>query len=96
MEKDNKVALVISLVWCTAVTCAIICGLLECFNISTGTLGGFVALVTILPLSIIILWFICCWVLKLLYPEWEEEKTHRIGIYVVIFLFVNSLWFLIF
>ena len=88
----NTALTILSAIWCVSVAGSIICGILECFNISTGVIGAAFGMITMLPIPLALLWLLCCYILHLLYPGWEKEKIHRIGMYVLIAILVNLLW----
>lgn len=90
ITKDTTLT-TLSAIWCISVAGSIICGILECFNVNTGIIGVAFGMITMLPIPLALLWFLCCYILHLIYPGWEKEKTHRVGVYVLVFIIVNLL-----
>lgn len=95
-EKESPLLSYFAYIWSVSVIGAIICGILEALNISTGVIGGIIALIVGLPLPLALCWFICCGIIRLFYPFWEKDKVERRAIYLLIFLIISLLWAVIF
>lgn len=52
-QEDKSISIVGTIVG-IAIIGAIICGILECFGVNTGVIGGVFALITVLPISLYI------------------------------------------
>lgn len=83
---------VLPFIWVLSAAVAIICGVLECFGIRTGIIGVLCAVISSLPIPLLLAWGICCFVLRLIFPGWEKEKVGRVSVYVLVFIIVNLLW----
>lgn len=90
--EENKIAPIVGTVWVIAVIGAVICGILECFGVSTGAVGGIIGLITILPISLIILFFLLCYVVKKIFPEYDKNKVEKVSVWILLFLIVNYLF----
>lgn len=74
---DSKRALYIifSYVWGISIIGTVICGILECFGIRTGMVGGIICLIIILPLPLFVLFHLLRYVIKKIYPEYDKDRA---------------------
>lgn len=91
-NEEGKIAPIVGTIWGIAVIGAVICGILECFGVRTGVVGGIIALITILPIPLIILFFLLCYVIKKVFPEYDKDKVEEVSIWILLFLIVNFLF----
>lgn len=90
-NNNNVLISIIGTIWGISVIGAIICGVLECFNIRTGTIGGIVSMTSILPLPLMVLFFLLCYIIRRANPEWDKDKVEKLSVYTILFLLVSIL-----
>lgn len=91
-DEEDKIAPIVGIIWGIAVIGAVICGILECFGVRTGAIGGIIGLITILPIPLIALFFLLCYVVKRIFPEYDKDKVGKVSIWILLFLIVNFLF----
>lgn len=91
-NEEGKIAPIVGTIWGIAVIGAVICGILECFGVRTGTVGGIICLITIVPIPLIILFFLLCYVVKRIFPEYDNDKVEKVSTWILLFLTVNFLF----
>lgn len=91
-KEEGKIAPIVGTIWGIAVIGAVICGILECFGVRAGAVGGIICLITILPIPLIILFFLLCYVVKRIFPEYDKNKVEKVSAWILLFLLVNFLF----
>ena len=90
-DEEGKIVPIVGTIWGIAVIGAVICGILECFRVRTGTIGGIVSVISILPLPLMVLFFLLCYIMRRINPEWDKDKVERLSVYIILFLLVSIL-----
>lgn len=64
MDKENNWSFILGAIFVVAVICAVVCGILECFSINTGPVGGVAALILAVPISLYLLYVFIRYLIK--------------------------------
>ena len=57
-KQDDKIVSIVGYILGVAIVGTLVCGVLECFSVRTGIIGGVFALITVLPIPLYLLYVI--------------------------------------